>query len=58
MNCCDDYGNCNQGRNCPIRKQREEMAIEDCHDPSWLPIVAVIVCVLVITLVLTFGGQW
>jgi hypothetical protein len=20
MNCCDDYGDCNQGRDCPIRK--------------------------------------
>lgn len=20
MNCCDDYGNCNQGRDCPVRK--------------------------------------
>ena len=19
MNCCDSYGNCNQGRNCPVR---------------------------------------
>jgi hypothetical protein len=19
MNCCDDFGNCDQGRNCPIR---------------------------------------
>jgi len=19
MNCCDEYGNCNQGRDCPIR---------------------------------------
>ena len=19
MNCCDDYGNCDQGRDCPIR---------------------------------------
>jgi hypothetical protein len=19
MNCCDDYGNCNQGRDCPVR---------------------------------------
>ena len=19
MNCCDDYGNCRQGRDCPIR---------------------------------------
>jgi hypothetical protein len=23
-NCCDDYGNCNQGRDCPIRKERIE----------------------------------
>jgi len=22
MNCCDDYGKCNQGRDCPIRKER------------------------------------
>lgn len=20
MNCCDEYGNCNQGRDCPIRR--------------------------------------
>ena len=22
MNCCDEYGNCTQGRDCPIRKAR------------------------------------
>ena len=22
MNCCNDSGNCDQGRDCPIRKQR------------------------------------
>ena len=21
MNCCDDYGNCTQGINCPVRVQ-------------------------------------
>jgi hypothetical protein len=21
MNCCDDYGNCRQGRDCPIRRE-------------------------------------
>lgn len=21
MNCCDEYGNCRQGRDCPVRKQ-------------------------------------
>jgi hypothetical protein len=24
MNCCDEYGNCNQGRNCPVRKKKWE----------------------------------
>lgn len=23
MNCCDDFGNCRQGRDCPVRTQRE-----------------------------------
>jgi hypothetical protein len=23
MNCCDEYGNCRQGRDCPIRKEME-----------------------------------
>jgi hypothetical protein len=22
LNCCDEYGNCTQGRDCPIRKTR------------------------------------
>jgi hypothetical protein len=28
MNCCDEYGNCNQGRDCPIRKERIRQAKE------------------------------
>ena len=24
MNCCDDWGNCSQGRDCPIRAKKEE----------------------------------
>ena len=24
MNCCDEYGNCNQGRDCPVRRESEE----------------------------------
>jgi hypothetical protein len=23
MNCCDDYGQCNQGRDCPVRAKKE-----------------------------------
>lgn len=30
MNCCDANGNCNQGRDCPIRKERlDKMTQED-----------------------------
>ena len=27
-NCCNDFGNCTQGRDCPIRKQRAQEANE------------------------------
>jgi hypothetical protein len=27
LNCCDDYGNCRQGRDCPIRKSRVKREI-------------------------------
>ncbi len=26
MNCCDDYGNCRQGRDCPVRMERIRLA--------------------------------
>ena len=29
MNCCDEYGNCNQGRDCPVRK--EQAKCPWCH---------------------------
>jgi hypothetical protein len=25
MNCCDEYGVCNQGRDCPIRAKKESV---------------------------------
>jgi len=28
MNCCNENGNCTQGRDCPIRKQRAQEANE------------------------------
>lgn len=24
MNCCDEYGDCRQGRDCPVRKERAQ----------------------------------
>jgi hypothetical protein len=36
MNCCDDFGNCNQGRDCPIRvaKVGRRMPAADILPPS------------------------
>jgi hypothetical protein len=27
MNCCDEYGQCRQGRDCPIRAYQEETGV-------------------------------
>ena len=27
MNCCNDFGDCRQGRDCPVRQQRAEDAL-------------------------------
>jgi hypothetical protein len=32
MTCCDDYGNCNQGRDCPARVARSR-AVMRAADP-------------------------
>ena len=29
MNCCDEYGSCRQGRDCPIRKAKELLKNKD-----------------------------
>jgi hypothetical protein len=33
MNCCDEYGNCNQGRDCPVRKAQVD---QDKPLVSWI----------------------
>jgi hypothetical protein len=68
MNCCNSHGECTQGRDCPIRKQRTKEA-NDAYmnrsnglEPDLLDdlaasikgLIAVIVVVVTITL-LAFG---
>ena len=36
MNCCDEYGNCNQGRDCPVRKAQAEAQPEQTSYLSWI----------------------
>lgn len=36
-NCCDDYGNCNQGRDCPIRHSKVARVGRKDHDKAALP---------------------
>jgi hypothetical protein len=65
MNCCNANGNCTQGRNCPIRKQRTKEAndayinrnnglepdLMDDFVASIKGLIAVIVVVVTITLI-------
>ena len=34
MNCCDEYGNCRQGRDCPVRRAKELLDAEDQPTPA------------------------
>jgi hypothetical protein len=38
MNCCDEYGNCRQGRDCPVRKQMTDERMKQAEDRlvSWI----------------------
>lgn len=35
MNCCDEYGDCRQGRDCPVRRQAAQQAERsEPHTPT------------------------
>ena len=34
-NCCNDFGNCTQGRDCPVRKQRAKETDEAYMSGGW-----------------------
>ena len=49
MNCCDDYGNCNQGRECPIRKQMTDERMKKVEERyfTWIsdPGLGMLLCI-------------
>lgn len=51
MNCCDDYGKCTQGRDCPVRIQMQEQ--QPKRDRIvWVFVGAVFFCVLALGFIL------
>lgn len=36
MNCCDDYGNCTNGKDCAIRTEKTKEPQERDIHPAWL----------------------
>lgn len=53
MNCCDDYGNCRQGRDCPVRVARAKANPRRLIPVSWV-FWAVLLEYLVILVVAVF----
>lgn len=37
MNCCDEYGNCNQGRDCPVRVAKIKQRYPKHPDGKYQP---------------------
>lgn len=33
MNCCDAFGNCNQGRDCPVRALKHPRTLNEAFGP-------------------------
>lgn len=61
MNCCDDFGNCRQGRDCPIRVERVRRAKEVLgKDKPGIPLLIIgrLVLGAVILLAIFIGSMW
>ena len=56
MNCCDEFGNCRQGRDCPVRQQRyEQRPQERQHQENVVGILlTAVACLCAIALVIIF----
>lgn len=50
MNCCDEYNNCRQGKDCPVRKAKELLDAEDQPTPADGQLVWVVVAFIVLML--------
>jgi hypothetical protein len=39
MNCCDDHGDCNQGRDCPVRVAKVGQRYPKYPEPVFVPYI-------------------
>jgi hypothetical protein len=61
MNCCDDYGNCRQGRDCPVRVERIRLAKEGLdRDQNSIPLLLIgrLALGAAILLAIFIGSMW
>lgn len=60
MNCCDDYGNCNQGRDCPIRKEQQLPERNIVHDviEGFLLLLALACLIVVVSCAAGYFLHW
>ena len=50
MNCCDEYGNCRQGRDCPIRKELEANLTPADGQLVWVVVAFIVLMLGLLTL--------
>ena len=56
MNCCDEYGNCRQGRDCPVRQQMERRPSSWRYKLTLLGIYTISACASVSIMWLVWTG--
>jgi hypothetical protein len=55
MNCCDEYGNCRQGRDCPVRQATPTSPKAKSHRPL---VLALLLGSAAVSISILYGLWW